>query len=74
MHYELPRDTESFLHRSGRTARAGRSGTTIAIFTRRELASLKRIAREVGVSSFPPASSMVREATLLRASDHSESD
>ena len=52
LHYELPRDTESFLHRSGRTARAGKTGTTIALFTRMETGMLRRIIKEVGVS--PP--------------------
>ena len=50
LHYELPRDTESFLHRSGRTGRAGKTGTTIALFTRMETGMLRRIIKEVGVS------------------------
>lgn len=46
VHYELPQDPESFLHRSGRTGRAGRSGIAIAMFTRREIGYFKRILRE----------------------------
>ena len=31
VHYDLPTYTEAFLHRSGRTARAGKSGTVVAL-------------------------------------------
>lgn len=30
---EPPKDTETYIHRSGRTARAGRSGTCITFYT-----------------------------------------
>lgn len=30
---EPPKDTESYIHRSGRTARAGRAGTCITFWT-----------------------------------------
>lgn len=46
VHYDLPNDPESFLHRSGRTGRAGKTGTTIAMFTKRNIGHLKRILRE----------------------------
>lgn len=46
VHYDLPQDAESFLHRSGRTGRAGKTGTTIAMYTRRQIGQLKRILRE----------------------------
>ena len=31
VHYELPNETESFVHRCGRTGRAGKKGTAIAL-------------------------------------------
>ncbi len=37
VNYELPSDTETFLHRSGRTARAGRSGLVLSLVTPREM-------------------------------------
>ncbi|KAI7840607.1 hypothetical protein COHA_005757 [Chlorella ohadii] len=46
VHYELPQDPESFLHRSGRTGRAGKSGTAIAMFQPKEIGYFKRILRE----------------------------
>ena len=66
VHYELPRESESFLHRSGRTGRAGRSGTTIAMYSRNEIGNFKRILRETktkGVTVItPPTPQQVVEA------------
>ena len=45
VHYELPHDAESYVHRSGRTGRAGREGMSLAIATpadRHKLRSLER--------------------------------
>jgi superfamily II DNA/RNA helicase len=49
VHYDLPNNSESFLHRSGRTGRAGRSGTAIAMFTEKEARWFRQIMREVKV-------------------------
>ena len=38
------------LFRSGRTARAGQKGTTIAMFTAQETGRLRRTIKDVGVS------------------------
>ncbi|KAL4420664.1 hypothetical protein ABPG75_010320 [Micractinium tetrahymenae] len=66
VHYELPQDPESFLHRSGRTGRAGKSGTAIAMFQPKEIGYFKRILRETeteGVKLIPaPSPSQVIEA------------
>lgn len=40
---EPPKDTESYIHRSGRTARAGKHGTCITFFERRNEEFLWRI-------------------------------
>jgi len=40
---EPPKDTESYIHRSGRTARAGKHGTCITFFNRRNEEFLHRI-------------------------------
>lgn len=45
IHYGLPEDVENYTHRSGRTARAGRSGTSIAIINTREVAKISLIER-----------------------------
>lgn len=45
IHYGLPDDIESYTHRSGRTARAGKTGLSIAICHSRERGKIKDIER-----------------------------
>lgn len=45
INYNLPEDAENYTHRSGRTARAGRSGISIAIITPKETGRIKDIER-----------------------------
>ena len=42
VNYDIPHDTESYVHRIGRTGRAGRSGDAISFVTPRERHLLKR--------------------------------
>ncbi|MDR1976861.1 MAG: DEAD/DEAH box helicase [Campylobacteraceae bacterium] len=46
--YHMPFDPESYVHRIGRTARAGQKGTAITLLTPIEYHSLQRIAKTVG--------------------------
>jgi len=48
VHYNLPEDTESYTHRSGRTARAGKHGISLAIVTPREMDKIRQIERKIG--------------------------
>ncbi len=43
IHYELPSDVESYVHRSGRTGRAGKSGISLALVTPSERARIRRL-------------------------------
>ncbi len=45
INYNLPEDAENYTHRSGRTARAGKSGIAIAIVTPKETFKIKEIER-----------------------------
>lgn len=45
IHYNLPDDSDTYTHRSGRTARAGRSGASIALSTPREVGRLRVMER-----------------------------
>ncbi|KAL0035597.1 hypothetical protein WJX79_001244 [Trebouxia sp. C0005] len=47
VHYDLPDQVEGFLHRSGRTGRANKTGTTIAMVTNRELGYFRKILHQV---------------------------
>lgn len=49
LNYDIPHDTEAYIHRIGRTGRAGRSGDAILFLTPRErhmLASIERATRQ----------------------------
>jgi ATP-dependent RNA helicase DeaD len=47
INYELPDDTEVYTHRSGRTARAGKSGIAIAIINMKEMGKIRQIERHL---------------------------
>ncbi|MGO3738795.1 MAG: DEAD/DEAH box helicase [Marinomonas foliarum] len=61
VNYDIPYDTESYVHRIGRTGRAGRSGTAILFVAHRERRMLQAIER----ATRQPIESM----TLPTASD-----
>jgi len=46
--YHIPFDSESYVHRIGRTGRAGKDGLAITIVTPHEFNSLKKIQKDVG--------------------------
>ncbi|KAL8152220.1 hypothetical protein V2J09_009980, partial [Rumex salicifolius] len=48
IHYELPSTSEIFVHRSGRTGRAGKKGTVILIHTHDQTRAVRTIERDVG--------------------------
>lgn len=48
INYELPDDVENYTHRSGRTARAGKSGISIAIISGRDTGKIRQIERVIG--------------------------
>ncbi|GAB4842867.1 DEAD-box ATP-dependent RNA helicase 53, mitochondrial [Ancistrocladus abbreviatus] len=48
IHYELPNSSEIFVHRSGRTGRAGKKGTAILIHTVDQSRAVRLIERDVG--------------------------
>ncbi len=48
IHYQLPDETETYTHRSGRTGRAGKSGISMAIITRSEIRRIRQIEKRIG--------------------------
>lgn len=48
INYGLPDDIESYTHRSGRTGRAGKKGTSISIIHTREKFKIRQIEKEIG--------------------------
>ncbi len=49
-HYSLPDDLAYYTHRSGRTARAGKKGTSIAFVNGRERGKIERLGRSLDIS------------------------
>ena len=48
INFGLPEDIENYTHRSGRTGRAGKKGTSISIVHTREQKKIKNIEKEIG--------------------------
>ena len=48
INYGLPDDIENYTHRSGRTGRAGKKGTSISIIHTREKSKVRAIEKEIG--------------------------
>jgi ATP-dependent RNA helicase DeaD len=72
VNYDLPYDPESYVHRIGRTARAGRSGKAILFVTPREERLMREIERFTGQRLMPmklpsPADVAARRLALFKA-------
>jgi ATP-dependent RNA helicase DeaD len=62
--YHIPFDSESYVHRIGRTGRAGNKGEAITLVSPNELRTIKRIEKDVGtqmVSQVIPTRQEVQE-------------
>jgi superfamily II DNA/RNA helicase len=51
VHFDAPNDPKAYLHRSGRTARAGESGMVVTITTPRQLDEIVRMQARAGVET-----------------------
>jgi ATP-dependent RNA helicase DDX24/MAK5 len=51
IHYHLPRAADTYVHRSGRTARAGQAGSSILICAPEEVAGVRRLVAKVHATS-----------------------
>ncbi len=69
INYELPEDIESYTHRSGRTARAGKQGESLAIITDKDLYKIRRIEKIIKkkfIHDQVPNGEFVMEAQLFK--------
>ena len=53
IHYHLPEKTEHYTHRSGRTARAGKSGISVCLVKTEELEDIKALETELNIQFTP---------------------
>lgn len=51
IHADPPEEHKAFLHRSGRTARAGASGTVVTMMTDQQRRSVKKLTQEAGITA-----------------------
>jgi ATP-dependent RNA helicase DeaD len=75
INYGLPDDLENYTHRSGRTGRAGKKGTSISIIHTRERSKVRAIEREIGkqfVDGTLPTPHEICTKQLYRAIDEIE--
>jgi len=73
IHADVPRNTEGLLHRSGRTGRAGRKGTSILIVPLKARRRVERLLQEAKVQaewSAPPSADDVRARDEERLMAH----
>lgn len=50
VHYSLPDDSEYYTHRSGRTARAGKTGISLALITHHDMRKVRFIEKKLGIN------------------------
>jgi ATP-dependent RNA helicase DeaD len=68
INYRLPDEIEIYTHRSGRTARAGKSGITVTIANTKDMGKIKQIERQINtklVYAKVPGGVEVCEAQLM---------
>lgn len=68
IHYGVPDDIESYIHRSGRTARAGKTGVSISIVTNSQKQRLKQVEQliktKIHILSIPTAQDVIEKRLL----------
>lgn len=62
INYNLPDDIENYTHRSGRTARAGKTGKSLVLINTRESYKIKAIERQIRVTF---AAALIPEASEI---------
>lgn len=75
INYGLPDDVEVYTHRSGRTGRAGKKGTSIAIVhikERRKLNDIERIIKKQFEKGYVPTTERIIEKQLFGLADRLE--
>jgi superfamily II DNA/RNA helicase len=50
VHYDPPEDAKTYVHRSGRTARAGATGTVVSLVVPDQRAAARQLRRELGLA------------------------
>lgn len=65
VHFDPPEDVKAYIHRSGRTGRAGATGVVVSMITADQRRDAERMQRDLGLIDAPPAPE--REARSTQA-------
>lgn len=65
LHYDVPKHAETYVHRVGRTARAGREGTSVALVTEYDVSLVQRIEKRLGCAMTLWKSPAAKESAIL---------
>lgn len=71
IHHQLPEDVENYTHRSGRTARAGKKGVSIALVIGKDRYKIKQLEKHTGAKFTeiqPPSAEEICEKKLFNFS------
>ena len=61
IHYRLPENAEQYTHRSGRTARAGKSGISVSFVRMQELNEIKSLETKLNIDFTPMKLDVIRD-------------
>jgi ATP-dependent RNA helicase DeaD len=73
VNYDIPTDTESYVHRVGRTGRAGRTGDALSFVTPRERHLLKAIERATRQPLTPMQLPTIEDVNITRVAKFTDS-
>lgn len=65
LHYDVPKHAETYVHRVGRTARAGREGTSVALVTEYDVSLVQRIEKKISTTLTLWKSPAAKESAIL---------
>ena len=76
INYDLPNNTEIYVHRIGRTGRVGRTGRAITFVTAKQREEIGRIEREAKttIGEWEPPEERIEHAPRPRRRDHDRED
>ena len=76
INYDLPNNTEIYVHRIGRTGRVGRTGRAITFVTPKQRGEIEVIEREAktAIGEWEPPEERIEHAPRPRRRDHSSED
>ncbi|MGA8370368.1 MAG: DEAD/DEAH box helicase [Acidimicrobiales bacterium] len=65
VHFDPPADAKDYVHRSGRTARAGASGVVVSLVTPDKAGAVRKLQRDLGVPTITGAPDLAALAAAL---------